>query len=184
MASMSPEAKAFYKPRLTNVDILLLVLVCGPLWGVQIVMDLLVIVSPIAAFLGFVATAILTIFYYMKDVYKTKKNSGMKLGATLATFGIEVIPELDLIPGDLIELIILTVITRKEDREAAEAKAAAATKAAQEAQQIRIIQYNNFMQQRYLQQQSEIATANDTAANDNESDAEEEEGEEDYLEAT
>ena len=178
MSAMSPEARAFYKPRISNVEFLIVFLLCAPLWGAQIIFDVLVILSPLAAFLGLLATGLLTLFFYVKNVYKTKKNSGLKLGATISTFLVEIIPELDLIPGDLIDLVVLTVITRKEDRQEAEAKAAAAAKAARD-QEARVYQYNVYAQQEA--EQEEIEVANDRAAQIQLEEAEDEE--DDYAEA-
>ncbi len=77
----------------------------GLVYALQFVLDLTVLLSIIAAFIGFVVTTGLTLYLYVKGAYKTKKNTGYKQLITMATFLIEMFPEVDLIPVMLLMLL-------------------------------------------------------------------------------
>lgn len=165
MAKKTIDAKAFYKERLPLVEVVLLVLVLAPLYLVQAFCDATVFLSLIAAAIGFFATCILTFYYMMKGVWGERKNPALKTGLTLISFLIEIIPELDLLPADLINLGLMVYITHKEDREMAQEKAEAAAKVAMD-QQRKMAQMMRANQQRVEQEEAE-AEENLRAANDN-----------------
>ncbi len=179
MAKMSPDAKEFYKARIGNVAFVFLLISYGLVYALQFVLDLTVLLSIIAAFIGFVVTTGLTLYLYVKGAYKTKKNTGYKQLITMATFLIEMFPEVDLIPGDVIDVVAMFILTRIEDREAAEAKAIAVQQEAQ-MQQVRAVQFAEYaarQQQVEIEEEQEqieedeVVAANDNAiaaANDNE----------------
>lgn len=167
---MSPEAKKLYKPRFGNIAFILSTVTYVSLYALQFFLDATLLLSILAAFIGFVATTTATLYFYVKGIYKTKKNAAYKVLVTMTAFLIEVIPEVDLIPGDILDIGYMFLATRAEDEEIAEGKVEAAAKEAKEQQQ-RAVQYAQYIQRKQLEQENAIAAANDNereaAANDN-----------------
>ncbi|MBA3789482.1 hypothetical protein H0X32_03810 [Patescibacteria group bacterium] len=164
--ALSAEAKEFYKPRIGNAMAGLLIGTSILFWGVQFLISLTVVGEIGSEFIGIVGDGIFFLWLFLLRVNYFGKNSGKKVGLVIGATIIELIPFINDIPADVIEVIFLILITRKEDREIAEEKAAAAAQTA-EIEQFQQIQYMQYMQQRaqiQQQQEEEIIAANDNAA--------------------
>jgi hypothetical protein len=172
MAKMSPEARQYYKPRVTVGKIILLELINIILWLAVLLLSLPVVTEVISEFIGLVIINLLNwSSQKLMKMYEGSDNHFTKFMVTTIMFLIDSVPFVNDLPAGPIEVLIMYYITRKEDRKIAEEKAKEAAEA-RNAAQIRAYQYNQYMQQRAQAQNAQIQAANDNAqqrraANDN-----------------
>jgi hypothetical protein len=155
--AMSPEVKAFYKPRIGNIQAILLVSTATVFWAFQFFLSLTGVGEVVSEIIGMLADLIFFFWLLFLGVYGNK-NQGQKLLITITSSVVELIPFINDIPVDILEVFALIVYTRIEDRSIAEQKAKAAAKAIEE-QRAQQQHYREYMQRRNAQIERESEEA-------------------------
>ena len=82
-------------------------------WGLEVVFDIFVITAPLAFVTGAVSAFVFYVWFKLLGVSYSSKGVGLTMGGTSV---ISMIPELDIVPAQVVGIIITIFRTRKEDK--------------------------------------------------------------------
>lgn len=106
--------------------------VAGLLWLIQFLCSLTGVGEIVSEIIGFCQDGLFVVWFWFLKVNYSGKNGLLKFGTVFGCSVVDIIPFINDIPVIIVEIIVMTFLSRKEDQEKAKTELAAAQQAAAE----------------------------------------------------